>query len=111
MWTNLGAAPSVQPAAFKMVLRGEHFSLLEEKMTDIALKRGEWLTSSQLDWFVRPSSEAQHAVQQWLADHGVQAKDISYSRADSVVAVRTDAKTVAKVCEVAAPFRLSPDPS
>lgn len=97
-WTKLGTAPRLHPAAFKLVLRGEHFSQLEEKMTDIALSRGEWLTSSQLDYYVRPSSEAQHAVQQWLADHGVHAKDISASRADSVVAVQTDTKTVAKVC-------------
>lgn len=108
-WTKLGTAPLVHPAAFKMVLRGEHFSQLEEKMADIALSRGEWLTSSQLDHYVRPSSEALHAVQQWLTDHGMHAKDISFSRADSVLAVRTDTQTVAKVRGLLRPSTTSSD--
>lgn len=94
-WTRIGDAPDDHPVSFKLVLAGEHFGQLEQRMSEIASTRGNWLSSEELEYFVTPSSEAQDAVRMFLDQH--ETSDVTFTRAMDVVSVHTTARVASEV--------------
>lgn len=95
VWTKLGAAQPSNSLSFTLVFNPVDASGLEERMTQIALSRGEWLTEDEVSSYFAPSADAKSTVETALKAIG--ATDFTYSAIGDKLTVTT---TVEKAAEV-----------
>lgn len=96
VWKKLGAAPTEKPITFTVVFGARDAQGLEERMTDIALSHGDWLTQDEVSTYIAPSADAKAAVEAALKSIG--ATDFSYSAIGDKLTVTTTVDQAAEVC-------------
>ena len=94
-WKRIGTAETSGSLSFTLVFEPVGASDLDERMTQIALSRGEWLSQDEVASYFVPSAAAKSAVKTAL--EAIDATDLTYSSVGDKLTVTT---TVEKAAEV-----------
>lgn len=95
IWKKLGAAPAHDTLTFTLVFGARDAQGLEERMTEIALSHGEWLTHDEVASYIAPSDDAKATVEAALKSIG--ASGLSYSAIGDKLTVTTTVDQAAEV--------------
>lgn len=98
VWTKLGAAKPSNALSFTLVFNPVDASGLEERMTEIALSHGEWLSQDEVAAYFAPAADVKSTVENALKAIG--ATEFTYSAIGDKLSVTT---TVDKAAEVFRP--------
>lgn len=98
VWKKIGAAKTSDSLSFTLVFNPVNPSGLEERMTQIALSRGEWLSQDEVATYFAPSADAKTAVETALKAIG--ATDLTYSAIGDKLTVTTTVEKAAEVSKI-----------
>lgn len=104
VWKKLGAAKPSDSLSFTLVFNPVDASGLEERMTQIALSHGEWLSQEEVATYFAPSPDVKNAVESALKAIGV--VDFSYSAIGDHLTVTTTVDQAAEVFLSLLPSRI-----
>lgn len=95
VWKKLGAAKASDTLSFTLVFNPANASGLEERMTQIALSHGEWLSQDEVATYFAPSADVKNSVESALKAIG--ASDFTYSALGDKLTVTTTVDQAAEV--------------
>lgn len=105
VWKKLGAAKASDTLSFTLVFNPANASGLEERMTQIALSHGEWLSQDEVATYFAPSADVKNSVESALKAIG--ASDFTYSALGDKLTVTTTVDQAAEVHSIRCRFLVS----
>lgn len=97
-WRKAGRAPESHMLNLKIGLKQSRFDELHKSLYEVSdpahAQYGKHLSAAEVEDLVKPSDEALESVHVWLADHGVDTSNLTYSPAKDWITVSLPVETV-----------------
>lgn len=111
-WLQDAAADPSDNVKFSLSLRGQNSDKLASKIAEIASEgKGNWLSDEELQHYVKPAKADTDALIKHMANHGIDAKELTWSKHGDRATLNTTARLVSKLFKQPALYRYNHKPT